>query len=181
MQVSNATLFSAIGSSTAASKQTAEQYLLQPVTIEGQIVEDEQKKKSTEQIKDRDKNLSSNKERDQQQSSNSQTDESASSLLIQAKLNNSIHPANSLEPIDSPEPINSPELTSANNSDSINGIEAVTNTEPRVPDINSFPFSNRRSFNGLAGESLVLQSYLNNEPEKHFEVYAADSKIDIFI
>ncbi len=168
MQVSHSTLsaalFSAIGASTAGSKRPALQYPLQPVTIEGQIVEDQQKSKSNASVKDRDENLSLDKETQQQQSSNSQVDNSASHLLIQAKLNNSIQTANSPERLG---PTNSP--------------EPVTNTQSGIPHVNSFPFSNRRSFNGLAGEYLVLQSYLNNEPANYLIADNRSKNIDIFI
>ncbi len=175
MQVSHSTLsaalFSAIGASAAGSKRPALQYPLQPVTIEGQIVEDQQKSKSNASVKDRDENLSLDKETQQQQSSNSPVDNSASHLLIQARLNNSIQAANSLE---RPEPTNSPEPLT-------NSPEPVTNTQSGIPHVNSFPFSNRRSFNGLAGEYLVLQSYLNNEPANYLIADNRSKNIDIFI
>ncbi len=183
MQVSHSTLsaalFSAIGASAAGSKRPALQYPLQPVTIEGQIVEDnKQKSKSNASVKDRDENLSLDKETQQQQSSNSPVDNSASHLLIQARLNNSIQAANSLE---RPEPTNSPEPLTNSPEPVTNSPEPVTNTQSGIPHVNSFPYSNRRSFNGLAGEYLVLQSYLNNEPANYLIADNRSRSIDIFI
>jgi len=46
---------------------------------------------------------------------------------------------------------------------------------------NSFPFANRRSFEGLAGSSLVIQKYLNNEPSIPNQSVHVQGNINIFI
>ena len=46
---------------------------------------------------------------------------------------------------------------------------------------NSFPFANRRSFEGLAGSSLVIQKYLNNEPSVPNQSVYDQGNINIFI
>jgi len=46
---------------------------------------------------------------------------------------------------------------------------------------NSFPFANRRSFEGLAGSSLVIQKYLNNEPSIPNQSVHDQGNINIFI
>jgi len=45
----------------------------------------------------------------------------------------------------------------------------------------SFPFANRRSFEGLAGSSLVIQKYLNNEPSIPSQSVHDQGNINIFI
>ena len=46
---------------------------------------------------------------------------------------------------------------------------------------NNFPFANRRSFEGLAGSSLVIQKYLNNEPSIPNQSVHDQGNINIFI
>jgi len=62
---------------------------------------------------------------------------------------------------------------SSSNTDTMDN-EVVTNKT------NEFPYSNRRSVAGLAGQNLITQHYLNNEPvsssNRNFQ-----AKIDFFI
>ncbi len=45
----------------------------------------------------------------------------------------------------------------------------------------SYPFSHRRSFEGLAGSSLVIQKYLNNEPPALAQADSRQRNVDLFI
>ncbi len=56
-----------------------------------------------------------------------------------------------------------PEVLYSNKSLLANVQSANTQPDPSKAD-NNFPYGNRRSQQGLAGSSLVVQRYLNNEP-----------------
>ena len=154
MQISNQSILSAAYSDIGHAinhRQRAEQYSSAPVTIEGQIVDDKEKKKSARKLER--ENLSAEQtkydaadkqvpDENQQQlvnlSTNERAEELGGRLLLQKQLSNSLTSDNF-----SPEQLQS-----------------------RAEHI--FPYSNRRSSHGLAGSSLIIQKYLNNEPDTTF-------------
>ncbi len=151
MQISNSSIiassFSGV-SNTSRRSTLADQYPAKPVTIEGQIIDDNDEKKHARKLER--ENLSADqpkKESSEDQTSNenqqqliasstdSKSEELGASLLLQTKLNSGSEPGQL-----SPEKIE-------------NKLE------------HSFPYTNRRSSNGLAGAPLIIQKYLNNEAD----------------
>jgi len=160
MQISNQSVLSAAFSGVGSAlnrKQLPEQFAARPVTIEGQIVEnDEDRKRARKQQRE---NLSAEQGLSRQGSENQPN----SQEIQQAEAEQSLV-----------------SLSSANQSEQL-GVSllldkklaeqpsiSVLNTE-QIDNANEhhFPYSNRRSDNGLAGGALIIQKYLNNEPASH--------------
>lgn len=158
MQISNPALSQLVGS-TLNRPQQPDRFPVRPVTIEGQIVDDE--KKRTIQ------NLS---EDNSDRSSTSQfaldNDDEQKGLIKPISNPNSIADAQGLEP----QP-NNPTLLNPSIQQSAAAYSTETNEQ-------GFPFANRRSFNGLAGPSLIIQSYLNNAPSSQT---GEPNNIDVFV
>ena len=145
MQISNlsqlASAYTGI-SNTVARRSLTDQLPDKAVTIEGQIFNDNEENKHARKLER--ENLSADQTKqesneNQQQLANIATTtitEESGSTLLQSAL-----PGDAFSNRLSPEQIE-------------NKAE------------HSFPYSNRRSANGLAGSALVIQKYLNNEPDK---------------
>lgn len=150
MQITNSSIIAASfsGVSNTSRRSTlADQYPAKPVTIEGQIIDDNDEKKharklereslSADQLKQESSEDQKSDDNQQQliSSSDSKSKELGASLLLQTKLNSSSE-SGQLSP------------------------EQIENRSEH-----SFPYTNRRSSNGLAGAPLIIQKYLNNEAD----------------
>ena len=150
MQITHSSIiassFSGVGN-TSRRSTLADQFPAKPVTIEGQIIDDNDEKKharklerenlSPEQTKQETTEEQTPEENQQlvRSSAESKAEEAGASLRLQTKLNSDSKPGR-LSP------------------------EQIENSSEH-----SFPYTNRRSSNGLAGASLIIQKYLNNEPD----------------
>ena len=154
MQISNPTLYQFIGNSLDRN-QLKDRSPVKPVTIEGQIVdEDEQKNRArpTESSSDFVQSLESGSQ--QLIPPVTVSPELSDSLLIEKNLNA--------------------------DREILSQFERITSRETFSGE-QSFPFGNRKSLNGLAGGSLVSQNYLSNEPLAPDQSENSSRRIDIFI
>ena len=160
MQISNSTLSQYVGNTLNRYQQT-DRSSVKPVTIEGQVVKDDDEKKHAPQ-------------------SGSATESDSSGSFVQDLENGT------------QQQLILPAATPGNINDSLliqqefNGSSGLLGqSEQSFQPANSFqpaqdfPFGSRRSFNGLSGGSLVIQNYLNNEPQAPVSGYS--SRIDFFI
>ena len=160
MQISNPTLSQYVANTLNRYQQT-DRSSVKPVTIEGQIVKDDDEKKQAPQ-------------------SGSATESDSSGSFVQNLDNGSQLPL--ILPANTPGNINDSLLI----QQEFNGSSGLLGqSEQSFQPANSFqpaqdfPFGSRRSFNGLSGGSLVIQNYLNNEPQAPVSGYS--SRIDFFI
>ncbi|MDX2503132.1 MAG: hypothetical protein QNL62_01455 [Gammaproteobacteria bacterium] len=165
-------------SGTLSQNQQADRFPVKPVTIEGQVVKDNDgEKRGKELLADKEPSAGKEPLAGKEPSANKEL----SASLVQNLEN------------EAQQQLISPLYNTASISDSLliqkelnrtpehlNASEQIYPAEP-FPTENSFPFSNRRSFNGLAGGSLVIQSYLNNEPQAPSQSGGPSSRIDVFI
>ena len=154
MQISNSTLSQYVGNTLNRYQQT-DRSSVKPVTIEGQIVKDNDEKKQAPQ-------------------SGTATESDSSGSFVQdlekGTQQQLILPAAAANNIN-----DSLLIQQEFNSDSGLLGQSTNSFQPTQ----DFPFGSRRSFNGLSGSSLVIQNYLNNEPQVPVNVYS--SRIDFFI
>ena len=153
MQISNSVISQYLNGTVNNSQQTARP--VQPVTIEGQLIDDEKKHSGTNKTEDTDF-------AEPEQSGNE----------IQAAL---IAPENT--PLLSQNITFEPLLIQKKQR----GNSAVTLQNESLSAAPNFPYGHRRSFAGLAGGSLVIQNYLNNESPASTQSDNAQRYIDLFI
>jgi len=162
MQISNPAISQYLSSAVTRSQQP-DRFPVKPVTIEGQLI-DENKKQSANNTQDFGSQDSSLADLEQSKDGTQAqliapaiapqipqkitSDSAGDSLLIQKKVSD--NPA------------------------------ALTQNESSVAKQN-FPYSNRRSFEGLSGSSLVIQKYLNNESPALAQPDSPQRNIDFFI
>lgn len=152
MQISNSSLSQFI-SSTVNHSQYNNRPTAKPVTIEGQIVDDEKTKSADKQAVNSVLEGSGNESQTQLiQPPSAQVPDSgefSNALLSQERSQNLL-----LQNLNGSQ---TPSFASQNDlSQNLSQKESSSLS-------NSFPYTNRRSFEGLAGSSLVIQKYLNNE------------------
>ena len=141
MQITNPALSQSIGNSFNRPQQP-DRYPVRPVTIEGQVVNDEENNRSAQSLSQDDPT--------KQSASQFALENIGEQQLIQAVANP--NSASELQRQETQQEY-SPTILS-------NGITSPQNdsNEP------VYPLGNRKSFNGLAGSSLIIQNYLNNTP-----------------
>ncbi|MCU7800386.1 MAG: hypothetical protein KZQ70_09625 [gamma proteobacterium symbiont of Lucinoma myriamae] len=147
MQISNSSLSQFI-SSTVNHSQYNNRPTAKPITIEGQIADNEKAKSTDKQAVNSVLEHSGSESQTQLiQPPSTQVPGSgdfSNTLLFQEK---SQELSQNLTRTQTPSFISQNDLSQKESS----------------PASNSFPYANRRSFEGLAGSSLVIQQYLNNE------------------
>jgi len=156
MQISNS-IFSQFIGTTLNREQQANRFPAKPVTIEGQVVvEDEEKKRNAQAV--------------QQDGSGNE----ASDSFVLENEQQLIRPV--AEPNQSSDASLIQKGLAENNP-------TLLNTSTQAPaSEQGFSFGNRRSFNGLAGSNLVIQNYLNNTPEQTNRSSGnASSLVDYFV
>ncbi len=166
MQISNSTLSQYVANTLNRYQQT-DRSSVKPVTIEGQIVKDDDEKKQARQ-------------------SGTATESDSSGSFVQDLENGTQQQL--ILPAAAPGNINDSLLIqqefygssgllgqSEQSFQPTNSFQPANSFQPTQ----DFPFGSRRSFNGLSGGSLVIQNYLNNEPQAPVSGYS--SRIDFFI
>lgn len=156
MQISNPVISQYLSNTVNRTPQ-ADRLPVKSVTIEGQLLDDDKKQFSAEKT-----------------SSDAKSQTQSTQLIA---------------------PVNQQQNTPAINADNIGRALLIQkklgeNSPPAVQNqataatTQSFPFGSRRSFQGVAGSSLVLQKYLNNESSKQAnspQSSLSQKNIDIFI
>lgn len=139
MQISNPVLSQFLGSTLNRTQQPDRR----PVIIEGQLVDDNQTKKSAKLAQEN--SATDSNSQFALDSVQGQQEEEQQGLIRPVQASSSNSEVGLIEPqlIRNPSQLNT---SAQSNPDSEQG----------------FPFGNRRSFNGLAGSSLIIQNYLNN-------------------
>lgn len=162
MQISNSSL-SQFVSSTVNLNQQGNKPFAGPVTIEGQIIDDEKTESTDKQtvnsVLDRPENESQTQLIQSPPITQVPIPGNFSNALLSREKSQQLLQNNSgITP--------TPSFISQNEPSARN--EPLARNEPsarKEPSAitNNFPYANRRSFAGLAGSSLVIQKYLNNE------------------
>ena len=158
MQISNPILSQFIGT-TIDRDQQANRLPVRPVTIEGQIVDDEKKKNTPTVTQD-----------------NAGNETSDTFVLQNEQQQQLIRPVNEANQAIDTSTIQKDLVENYANPALLNASAQSSTDEP------GFTFGNRRSFNGLAGSSLIIQSYLDNTPEQ-FNRSSGNSSgiVDLFV
>lgn len=165
MQISNSSLSQFI-SSTVNHSQYNNRPTAKPVTIEGQIVDDEKTKSADKQAVNSVLERSGDESQTQLiQPPSTQTPGSgdfSNTLLSQGRSQELSQNLNDTQTLSfaSQNVLSQTELSSTSNS---------------------FPYANRRSFAGLAGSSLVIQQYLNNESPASSQSGNVPGNINFFV
>ncbi|NOQ78273.1 MAG: hypothetical protein GQ546_02620 [Gammaproteobacteria bacterium] len=170
MQISNSSLSQFI-SSTVNHSQYNNRPTAKPVTIEGQIVDDEKTKSADKQAVNSVLERSGDESQTQLiQPPSTQTPGSgdfSNTLLSQGR---------------------SQELSQNLLQQNLNGTQTLSFASQNIlsqtessSTSNSFPYANRRSFEGLAGSSLVIQKYLNNESPASSQSGNVPGNINFFV
>ena len=158
MQISSINLYQSLAQyGGPSSQQTAVNTPARPVIIEGQVLDDRDTKKGTARpAEDRtEKSRFSLTENDQQKSN--QTVE-RSTL------------AESTPPV------------SRNQQADYSLINHDTGSQTNYADNSTaFPYANRRSYNGLSGSSLVIQSYVSNSPSASLQQAYSPGGVDYYV
>jgi len=145
MQISNPILSQFIGS-TVNREQQANRFPAKPVTIEGQVVDEDEKKKNSRAVAEQD----------------GAKNETSDNFVLENEAQLLIRPVT--------EPVQANDTSTIQKGlaeNSANGNPASLNASAQSSSSEQgFPFGNRRSFNGLAGSTLIIQNYLNNTPEQ---------------
>ena len=155
MQISNPSLSQLVGNSFNRNQQP-DRYPVRPVTIEGQLVDDDQKKK-TQKLAQED---SGNETSSQFTVGSDENSNDTQALIKPVQESNA---ASSIQILESQQPQN-PTVLQSNANVSANE--------------QGFPFGNRRSYQGLAGSSLIIQNYMNNSPSSAVDV---SGQLDLFV
>ena len=152
MQISNSTLSQFVSSINQQNRSIAK-----PVTIEGQLVDNDTtrdaEKKTIDSVLERSENESQTQLVQPPSTQEPSSDDFSHALLLQQNK----QPAYSFSTQNNPL------------QDESSSVK------------HSFPFANRRSFEGLTGSSLVIQKYLNNEPSTLNQSAHNPGIINIFI
>jgi hypothetical protein len=161
MQISNPSLSQLISSTYSRNNTVNDRNTVRPVTIEGQVIDDEPKKNSQPEAL-------------QEDSENS----SSQPLVIAEENQNSL-----IQPVQQVNVINENLLIEQRNREAAtanNQSQSFFSSE--FNNEQGFPFGNRRSANGLTGTSLAIQSYLNNSPENQLQSSLNfPGKVDYFV
>ncbi len=158
MQISSVNLYQSLAQYGGPSSQQATVNTpARPVIIEGQVLDDRETKKGTARpAEDRaEKSRFSLTENDQQKSN--QTVEQSTS-------------AESATPVAR----NQPADYSLINRDSGSQTKYTDNST-------AFPYTNRRSYNGLSGSALIIQSYVSNSPSASLQQTYSPGGVDYFV
>ena len=168
MQISNPAISQYLSSSVIRSQQ-ADRFPVKAVTIEGQLIDDN--KKQSEANKTQDSGLQNSGLQDSGLADPEQSKDGTQAQLIAPSIAPQI-----------PQ-----KITSDSAGDSLL-IQKKLSDNPAVLTQNdssvtkqNFPYSNRRSFEGLSGGSLVIQKYLNNESPALAQPDSPQRNIDFFI
>ncbi|MCU7834427.1 MAG: hypothetical protein KZQ83_04155 [gamma proteobacterium symbiont of Taylorina sp.] len=167
MQISNQSILSAAFSGVGSAlnrRLPAEQYAPKSVTLEGQLIKgDEDKKRARKQEREDLSTL-------QQDSNEQQKNTEITQLLV------NLSPVSQSEDTGRSLLIDN-QLSQKNFSRSLQAGGQTPEQSANLEE-HSFPYSNRRSDNGLAGGALIIQKYLNNEPAGN---HKTNSFINTFI
>lgn len=166
MQISSTGLYQSLsqygGPSTA---QTSVRAPARPVIIEGQVLDDKNSKRDSAQRPDNDSEKSQFELQD-----NSQT------VLINSVPSST---TNNDARFQSTSQNQAADYSIINQNA---GAQKNAGAEKNYSDNNAaFPYSNRRSFNGLSGSSLIVQSYLSNSPSASMQQAYAPAGVDYYI
>ena len=160
MQISNPILSQFIGT-TINRDQQANRFAVRPVTIEGQIVDDEKKKDTSAVTQD------------------SSGNEASDTFVLENEQQHLL-----IRPVtESTQTSDASTIQKGLAENNANTNPTLLNTSVQSPaDEQGFPFGNRRSLNGLAGSSLIIQNYLNNTPEQFNRSSGSSTGIvDLFV
>ncbi len=158
MQISSVNLYQSLAQyGGPSSQQTAVNAPARPVIIEGQVLDDRNPKKDTARpAEDRaEKSRFSLTENEQQKSNQT---------VEQRTLAESATPVAQNQPTD----------YSLINRDTGSQTNYADNST-------SFPYANRRSYNGLSGSSLVIQSYVSNSPSASLQQPYSPGGVDYYV
>jgi hypothetical protein len=165
MQISNSSLSQFI-SSTVNHSQYNNHPTAKPVTIEGQIVDDEKTKSADKQA------VNSVLERSGDESQTQLIQPPSTQTPGSGDFSNTL----------------SSQGRSQELSQNLNDTQTLSFASQNVlsqtgssSTSNSFPYANRRSFAGLAGSSLVIQQYLNNESPASSQSGNVPGNINFFV
>ncbi len=158
MQISSVNLYQSLAQyGGPSSQQTAVNAPARPVIIEGQVLDDRDTKKGTARPADdrAEKSRFSVTKNDQQKSNQT---------VKQSTLTESATPV----------ALNQPADYSLINRDTGSQTNYADNST-------AFPYANRRSYNGLSGSSLVIQSYISNSPSASLQQAYSPGGVDYFV
>ena len=158
MQISSINLYQSLAQyGGPSSQQTTVNAPARPVIIEGQVLDDRDTKKGTARsAEDRaEKSRFSLTENDQQKSNQT---------VEQSTLAESATPVARNQPAD------------------YSLINRDTGSQTNYADNSTaFPYANRRSYNGLSGSSLVIQSYVSNSPSASLQQAYSPGGVDYYV
>lgn len=157
MRISNPAIYQHL-SSTVNRNQQPDRFPVKPVTIEGQLID---------------------AEKEQSQSNTTQ------SFRESEQSNNETQQAELIAPTTAPLVPQTITSDPAGNSlliqQKLNGNPATFSQNESLSATPNFPYGHRRSSEGLAGGSLVIQKYLNNELPALNQSDNSQRNIDFFI
>ncbi len=177
MQISNDSLYQNLSQyKVRSSEQTPASTSARPVIIEGQILNDKDTQQRSSSLKrtdsDRDDNsrftLQDNDQDDRQSTASTDTADKSTSVkdtTITAQSSNAV-----LQTLTQDQAIGYSVIKQ-------NSAVQTANNDSNA----SFPYGNRRSFNGLSGSSLIIQNYLNNSPAVSMQQSYSPAGVDFFV
>ncbi len=177
MQISNDSLYQSLSQyNIRPAEQTSANTAVRPIIIEGQIVNDKDTQQHLSNLKkgdsDRDDKsrftLQDNDQDDRQSTgSSNSTDKTTATkdVAVTAQNSNTVLPALTQD--------QTVDYSVINQNSGVQTASKDSNT--------SFPYGNRRSFNGLSGSSLIIQNYLNNSASTSVQQSYSPAGVDFFV